>query len=391
MRALSIAPDDPELRLLAARVALGRLDYDEALRFLRGVPGNEAQGLRGRAYWYKGDLANAAHELEELLRDPEVKDGWAKAAAKLARKGEGREPFSMSGALLAPVEMPHVSPDAPYLVVPVEIDGESALALIATNYAEVVIDSAVRQEPSWVTMRFGGRLDVNDVPAVPEDLSAVSRMLNAPIRALIGVNLLRRIHATIDYAGHQFVARTFSPPPPPGGARIEPLYAKGSAIVVPAALGFEHARGALLVDTAVAWPLALDVQGFRKAGLEPARLKPLEQDPRRRMREGVLPSLKLGSLEIAEVPAVYGVPIDEVERTVAVDIDGLVGAGLVAQHRVTFADQGRTVYLEDESAAATDAQGAAAPALPGPPSPGTAPQGGAQPVMPRVTPIGPNR
>ena len=68
-----------------------------------------------------------------MLADPEVKDPWAKATAKLARRGAGRTPFVISGAMLTAVDMVHVSPVAPYFVIPVEIDGESALAAIATG------------------------------------------------------------------------------------------------------------------------------------------------------------------------------------------------------------------------------------------------------------------
>ena len=46
--------------------------------------------------------------------------------------------------MLASVEMVHVSRTAAFFVVPVEIDGESGLAEIATGSAEVVLDSAAR-------------------------------------------------------------------------------------------------------------------------------------------------------------------------------------------------------------------------------------------------------
>ena len=140
-KALAIVPDDPEVRTLAAEVALTSLDYAEVLRLLKGVHSTDAARLRGRALWYKGDLEAAADELEAMLNDPEVKDDWAKATTKLARRGAGRTPFTLSGGLLAAVEMVHVSPVAPYFVVPVEIDGEAALAMIATGTAEVVLDS----------------------------------------------------------------------------------------------------------------------------------------------------------------------------------------------------------------------------------------------------------
>ncbi len=124
-RALTIVPTDTEARLLAGRIALARLDYAEALRLLRGVAGSEAAGLRGRALWYKGDLDAAAGELEAMLDDPDVVDEWAKSIAKLARRGAGRAPFTVSRrAPRGLIEMQHVSPTAPFFVVPLEIDGE---------------------------------------------------------------------------------------------------------------------------------------------------------------------------------------------------------------------------------------------------------------------------
>ena len=75
------------MKIWAGRVALARLDYAETMRLLKGVETTEARGLRGRAEWYSGDIEKAADELEAMLQDPEVHDGWAKAIAGLARRG----------------------------------------------------------------------------------------------------------------------------------------------------------------------------------------------------------------------------------------------------------------------------------------------------------------
>ncbi len=61
----------------------------------------------GRALWYSGKVDEAADELEQLLADPEVHDPWAEQVAKIARRGSGRHPFTMSGSLLAVTEMPN--------------------------------------------------------------------------------------------------------------------------------------------------------------------------------------------------------------------------------------------------------------------------------------------
>jgi hypothetical protein len=271
-KALAIVPGDPEVKLVAGKIALARLDYDEVLRQLKEVRTSEAAGLRGRALWYKGELESAADELEAMLNDPDVKDDWAKAIAKLARRGAGRTPFALSGGMLAAVEMPHVNPSVPFFVVPLEIDGEAGLALLSTGNAEVVLDSATRPEPSWVSLRFGERFEVRDVPALAQDLSGISKELGAPIRALLGVNVLRHMNVTLDYFGRQFVVRSFAAPPPPAATRVDLCYARGGGMVLRS--GFDGEKGpkaALLVDTAMEFPIALDQGGWKKAGARSRR------------------------------------------------------------------------------------------------------------------------
>src|SRR5262245_38171724 len=46
--ALRAAGEKPEVRLLAARVALARLEYDRTIELLKGVEGADARGVRGR-------------------------------------------------------------------------------------------------------------------------------------------------------------------------------------------------------------------------------------------------------------------------------------------------------------------------------------------------------
>ena len=365
-KALGIVRDDPEVRTLAAEVAIASLDYAEVLRLLKGVHSTDAARLRGRAYWYKGDLEAAADELDTMLNDPEVKDEWAKSTTKLARLGLGRTPFTLSGGMLAAVDMVHVSPVAPWFVVPVEIDGESALAMIATNTAEVVIDAAARPEPSWVSLRFGDHFEVKDVPALSQDLSGLSKELQAPIKALLGVNLLRHLNATIDFSGRQFVARNFAPPPPPSATRIDLYYVRGGGLVVRGTLGGEKgAPAALMIDTSKAFPLALDLEGWKKAGVDATQLKLIPGDPEQKLREGTVPLLRLGAFDMPRVSGLYGVPLADLEKAMQVDLDGILGAGLLYQYRCTFADGGRLLWLEDDA----DLQKVLAPTPAGPPSP----------------------
>ncbi|MFO0586203.1 MAG: hypothetical protein U0441_01625 [Polyangiaceae bacterium] len=374
-KALTGAPDDVEVKLLAAQVHLAMLDYAEAVRLLRDVHTSQAAALRGRALWYKGDLEGAADELEAMLNDPDIVDDWAKSIAKLARRGAGRAPFTISGALLGAVEMPHVSPAAPFFVVPVEIDGEPALSLVSTGFAEVVLDSTTHAEPSWISLRFGGRLEVNDVPALAQDLSGLSKQVGAPIKAVLGVNLLRHLHATIDFGGRQFVARSFSPPPPPDATRVSLYYWKGGGMLMKGSLG--PSAASMLIDTAMALPVALDEAGWKKAGIDAKELKVVPDDPEKKLKEGTIPLLKVGSYEISQVPGYFNDQVKTVEEKLAFNIDGMVGNGLLAYYRMTFGDGGRILWLEDNLSVQRILSGNTQPAGPRLTPPGEGPIEGA--------------
>jgi hypothetical protein len=343
--ALRAAANHQDVRLLAARVSLARLDYARTHELLGGVTGSDARGLRGRALWYKGDVQGAADELEALLADPEVRDGWATEIVKLARRGQGRKPFAMSG-FLAVTEM--VRAGTASLIVPVELNGDPALALIATGTAEAVVDSANGSEPSWVSLRFGERVEVRDVPALAKDLSGVSRQVNAPIKILLGVNVLRHLRPTIDFAGSQFVVRSFEPPPPPLATTLKLAYVRGGGMLVRGAFGTGDSAtpASLLVDTALPFPVALDSGAWKKAGIDVNKLQSVPNA--QSMRAGTLPSLRLGAFDVPQVPGLHSdESVKEREDGLGVQLDGLIGSGLLATFRMTLADGGRSLWLED--------------------------------------------
>jgi hypothetical protein len=380
--ALRVVPDRHEARLLSARVALADLEYDRVLSTLRGLEGSDARSVRGRAYWYAGDLEHAADELDKLLADPEVRDPWAAEIAKLARVGVGRKPFDLSGGLLAMVEMPRAGTTA--LIVPLELNGEPALGLVATGTAEAVIDSSAGAKPSWVSLRFGEKIEVRDVPALAKDLSGISRQVNAPIKILLGVNLLRHLHATFDFTGGQFVVRSFDPPPPPVATTVKLNYVRGGGMLLRGAFGADQSAPAcsLLLDTSLTYPVALDTAGWKKAGVEASGLRPVPGVSE--LREGVLPMLRLGAFDIPRVPGLQGdSTVKEREDLLGIELDGLIGAGLLSTFRVTLVDGGRTMWLEDLPAEALNQE----PLLPPAPPEGAAPaQPAAQPEEPAKAP-----
>ncbi|HET9931989.1 MAG TPA: hypothetical protein VFQ35_14905 [Polyangiaceae bacterium] len=352
--ALKVVPDRPEARVLSAKVALASLDYDRVQAALRGIETSEARSLRGRAYWYAGDVEHAADELEKLLADPEVRDPWATEIAKLARLGAGRKPFDVSGSMVGFTEMPRAGTSA--LIVPLDINGEPALGLVATGKAEAVIDSSGGARASWVSLRFGERLDVRDVPVLAEDLSGVSRQVNAPIKILLGVNLLRHLRPTIDFAGGQFVVRAFEPPPPPVATTVKLSYVRGGGMLVRGAFGADQNAQpcSLMIDTTMSFPVALSSDAWKKAGVSPASLQPVPGASD--LRQGFVPALRLGAFDIPRVPGVQGDSVvKEREERLGISFDGLIGSGLLAGFRVTLVDGGRSMWLEDIPAEALNA------------------------------------
>ena len=73
------------------------------------------------------------------------------------------------------------------LIVPLELNGEPALGLIHTGTAEAVIDASKGSEPSWVSLRFGERIQVRDVPApVVVELARLKMSTNQVVRMRAG-------------------------------------------------------------------------------------------------------------------------------------------------------------------------------------------------------------
>jgi hypothetical protein len=91
-------------------------------------------------------------------------------------------------------------------------------------------------------------------------------------------------------------------------------------------------------------PMVLDEGGWKKAGKKLSDLKPIAGS--RGMSQGLVPLFDFGTIEIPDVPALSGIPIQEIEKSVEMDLDGIIGAGMLAPFRVTLADEGRALWLE---------------------------------------------
>lgn len=338
------APKDNELRVLAAKIALTRLDFSEALKRSDGVNTPEAHGLRGRAYWYLGKYEEAADEMDLYLRDPSVKDDWARDLTKLARSANGRQPYKMEGGVASAVELPKAGHA---LIVPCELEGEKILAMITTANAGLVVDSNSRKDAAWVNMRFGD-MEVQDVPAFPQDLGPLSTKMGAPIKALLGMDLLRHLHPTMDRRGDQFVVRREDPPPPPDATKFEMWYLKGGAMAWRAFLGKRTEATSLslfVVDTSQPFLVALTDEGWKKSGVS---LSALSREPGlpEPLKSGILPDFHIASFDFSGVPGIQGFPMDGLPTDV--DIAGVLGASVVSSFRITLMANGKYAWLEPD-------------------------------------------
>ena len=79
------------------------------------------------------------------------------------------------------------------------------------------------------------------------------------------------------------------------------------------------------------------------------QLSAIPNDPSGKFRSGIVPLLRLGAYDVNRVQGVYGAPIEDIEKGLNFDIDGIVGSGLLAHFRLTFADEGRMMWIEDEA------------------------------------------
>jgi hypothetical protein len=367
-RALQADPTRPEVRLLAAQIALADLDYPAVLKHTDGLSSSDARGLRARARWYAGELTEAADELEQLLADPQVHDGWAEGVLQLARRGQGRTPFALKGSRLAVTEL--TSGTSPAMVVPLELNGQPVLGLLSTGSAEVVVDSAGSRDPSWVTLNFEKRFEVKDVPALTDDLSGISRELDRPIKVLLGVNFLRHVNATFDVLGQQFVVRTYEPPPPPLATKLPVQYVRGGGMVVRSRIGAgaEAPTFALFVDSRQPFSLALDDDAWKRTGVGADRFLRVPGNPD--VRQARLSQVRLGAYDVPSVAALQGDGQEQLEKGLGIALDGRMGTGLLRGFRVSFGDAGRSLWLEDlatslaarETPSSEDEEGADLPA-----------------------------
>jgi hypothetical protein len=289
----------------------------------------------------------------------------------------------MDGSIVAALDMPRSIDRVPLGsadVVPCELDGERVLALVATGSSEVVLDSKSRQEPAWVSLRFD-RIQINDVPALVQDLSPLARQLGVPIKAMLGAQLLRHAHVTFDRRGDQFVVRRRDAQPPPDASRVPLYYLRGGGMILRATVT-PRVDGPipLYVDTSRLFPLFLRDAAWKKAGVDVQTMAPMPDNPS--VKRGTVPIFRIGGFDLRQMPALQGMDMGDLTAGVDVDLAGIVGADLLAFFRVTVADDGRFIWIEPDPALVA----AEAPAAPPRGADGVRPPSSASSAAPPQTP-----
>lgn len=338
-RALQADETLPRARVGKARtlVALGKAA--DAAALLADVDDPTARALRATALFLADDPASAS-ALETLA--PEK--GFAKEALAVARALRGRRAHRIDGRRTS---IPLLT-QLPLPAIPVAADGVPVHMLVDTGAFTTVLDRTVARRlriegPAGVV----GQLDlegiaVHDVPVVVRDLSGLSRSLGGPVTGVLGMQLLARLHATIDYPSGWLLLRADTPDVQPGAGTRLPYFMVDGQYLTVRGRADDADEGAYLVSGGGTFAIALSDEGLRAAGRDPGRLS----------REGdgfaryALGRLRLGNLEISDIPAVHFVFPERLSTETGVHFQGALSHAFLAQWRVTFDSAARTVVLE---------------------------------------------
>lgn len=345
--AMQLDHDDAHAMEIAARVALAHRDAAKAREVLASAHGPVLLRLRARAAALAGEAAPALADLE-AVDGQEPADGWAVAMLPILRDAGSTPLYALSGAPEATLAYVGDSSDAvPLPVVHVTIDGHACDALVSTAAGLTVVPQAAGAQTHGkmlATIELGG-LTVSHVPAITRDLADVSRVTHRDIGAVIGTEVLLRLHATMDGRNRRLVVRQAAPPQPAHDVATADWAAfEGAMLAVRASID-GGPRGFWEVDTSLDLPMALTQRAVSDAHVPAERMQPAPgAPPDVKMVQGLL--LHLGSADIGGVPGIVGIVPDELAHIAGTRIDGILGQQIFGQVTMTIDTETRTLWLE---------------------------------------------
>lgn len=328
--------DDPQARQIAGRAHLALGQWDAAVRALSGTRDPELFRLRARAQLANDDLEGAIASLAEAQRRAREEDPWTEAMLPALRAAADRgEPYAVRGEAAAlPLEA------LPLPVVRVRVDAVETLALVGSGSFLAVLDPSVRHDPGAIDELTLGELRLGDVPHIVRPLDSVRETLGAEIRMVIGADLLLRLHAVIDGPGATLRLSPEPARPAEGASRAPLLTLTGSFLAVESRLG--RAPAWLTVDTAGLFPVALTPGTPEALGIAEADWQPTEAGP----SIFVAPRVRLGALQVEDIPLVRGLLDEGHARAVGAPVAGSVGWALLGQLVTRFDGERRALWFE---------------------------------------------
>jgi len=340
-RALDLSADDASAQDVAARVALARGDDEGAVRVLRRATAPVLVRLRARARFRRGELAAAAEDLASV-EDRDPVDGWAVAVLPIARAGSGMELYRLEGA--GETVLPFV-PDVPVPVVAIVIDGRTVNALVATSADLTILDDGVRESSGIADRLELGGVSVQRVPVLVRDLDEVSSQVGVPLGAVLGIDLLLRLGATLDGRERRLVLRRERDDGPMAGAAIPFVTLGGTFLAVRAEVD-GRTSGWLTVDSAGLFPVAVSDVTTAHLRWTADDVTTVPGAPSGRVMLGRIRSLRMAEVELADLPALTGLVPAELPDLAGVPVAGMLGSALWMQLRITLDPRDRSIHVE---------------------------------------------
>lgn len=341
--ALQLDATDTHAMEVAARVSLSRLDAERTLVTLEHAHGPTLLRLRARANALRGDYASVARDLA-AVEGQEPADGWATAMLPLARAAGAGPFYTLTGSATAEISYEGAAATMPIPIIAVSIDGHATNALIATSASTTVIDDDGHPTGTVLSDLGMGAVHMHGVPAFARDLGDIERAVGMPIGAVIGTDILFRLHATLDGPGRKLLVRATASQIPPDALTLPFRMFEGSLLAVQANLN-DGAPQYYVLDSAAGLVLALANVAVESMHLNVADLPEVPGSPVPNARVVDIETFHLGAAAIEHVPGVTELVPPHLAEIAGLRIYGVIGSQFLGQFQVTFDTENKSVAL----------------------------------------------